>query len=460
MHGLKNIKGVAPNLGAKDKFKTITPSVHFPVNKAAYERKKQRAKDGRVRLNDAIEKLSISISVAGSQSKRRAELTSMRWHSSTNKIVDECVKTCEAAKKWDRPSFIDTAATLIRQLNDQCAALEREVLTLKKHQNNEERISSEIDQKCPTEEGANTAKRRKIETKKSSDQFQKIINHDIVLGVLASFLDPLSLTRSICVSRCWRSIAQFKCDASWNNLCLRRFGVERVISWELKANQSLRGKNSLTKMEIYRQMNLANVSPQHLMEGNVCLGDGKAKGVSAWASMQERSNGETLRSVKQFPEKKLKNTENTVGPEAPTSKEYRSIPVIELRIILQNTGNEDTVVVPDQVVSVDACTRRKGEEMKEITSDSRLEKSLFDINGSRFNSHQSGDRRGELFHLKLFDSVTLVAHIFARGCSTSSKFRSKAKFMKVLFSINGTTVPVVIPFSSQTAKDGADSKHD
>ena len=37
----------------------------------AYERKKLRAKDARVQLNEAIDKLAVAIDLAGSQSKER-----------------------------------------------------------------------------------------------------------------------------------------------------------------------------------------------------------------------------------------------------------------------------------------------------------------------------------------------------------------------------------------------------
>jgi len=40
----------------------------------------------------------------------------------------------------------------------------------------------------------------------------------------------------------------------------------------------------------------------------------------------------------------------------------------------------------------------------------------------------------------------LVVHIHARGCSTASKFKSKSNFTKVLVTLNGTTVTLVIPF--------------
>jgi hypothetical protein len=71
---------------------------------AAYERKKQRAKDARIKLNEAIEHLSISMSLAGSQSKHRNTLLSrlvMTTESRAKSLQtsDECAKLAEQAKK-------------------------------------------------------------------------------------------------------------------------------------------------------------------------------------------------------------------------------------------------------------------------------------------------------------------------------------------------------------------------
>ena len=66
--------------------------------------------------------------------------------------------------------------------------------------------------------------------------------------------------------------------------------------------------------------------------------------------------------------------------------------------------------------------------------------------------HQSADQNldhdvvGELCRLRLFESVILVVHIHAQGCSTTSKFQQKSNFTKVLVKVNGTTLPLVIPF--------------
>ena len=180
----------------------------------AYERKKQRAKDARVRLNDAIERLSVVIGAAGAQSRRRADRmrawceaeakaaatpgpgagtrgirTSLHGPSSSTSLtsatpspsippvgsrapqaqrpqppraaaghpqaqartqkgalpssspdppmsdlrcltihsIDNVSRFADRAKKWDRPSFVGTAADVVDGLNAQCEALLREL---------------------------------------------------------------------------------------------------------------------------------------------------------------------------------------------------------------------------------------------------------------------------------------------------------------------------------------------
>ena len=136
----------------------------------AYERKKQRAKDARVKLNEAIEELALSIDLAGSQSKERynyivkttncvnvhvAPSSSGSTATSATagtgaagaggsgapppqvpqhplaKLMDETIQQTSDAKKWDRPSFVGLSATIIRNLNAQCEGLMREVAQLR-----------------------------------------------------------------------------------------------------------------------------------------------------------------------------------------------------------------------------------------------------------------------------------------------------------------------------------------
>jgi len=456
-------------------------------NEVAYERKKQRAKDGRIKLNTAIEKLSVAMNLAGSQSQKRSSL--VQSHESQcdtkqgeimDRIVDpqtlrsimECAEISSTAKKWDRPSFVDTAAALIHALNSQCESLLKEIM--KKKGNIEVDASSKIKRKvdqdsheiaegCKEESGSH--KRQKCAEDRESlddlvdvlpqthkDAFKVITSYGPILTTIVSFLDPLSILRSLSVAKYWNSILEFKTDSTWIDLCRRRFGVFKVHSWEKQHNLTCKSKGVVSGMDIYRLMSKENISPFTLLEGNSKLGDNKINGVSVWASILECSNGETLRSVKKSTRSSnSKQLSSQITTADMVGGEYSAQPVIELRIVIQNTQQNMAVVVPEQTISVDASTRRRGETFKEVLSDDRFTKDVLKINsdGSEDAIESMGEHRkdGEMVRLKLFDSAVLIAYIFARGCPTYSKFKKKANFVTVLVNINETTtVPVVIPF--------------
>jgi hypothetical protein len=131
---------------------------------------------------------------------------------------------------------------------------------------------------------------------------------------------------------------------------------------------------------------------------------------------------------------------------------YSSLPVVELRFLIQNTGSADyPIVLKEQTITVDASTRRRGEEMKEIEWDGRFQKTLLNLDGTpraatSTDHNPNHDVVGELCRLRLFESVILTVHIHARGCPTTSKFQQKSNFTKVLVKVSGTTLPLVIPF--------------
>jgi len=182
-----------------------------------------------------------------------------------------------------------------------------------------------------------------------------------------------------------------------------------------------------TSVLLYQKMDSANVRPHSPEEGSLFLGEGRMPGkVSAWVSMVERSNGETCRSV-----------------QIEGKNEYTSLPVVELRYLIQNTGYSE-IVVKDQVFGVDASTRRRGDEWKEINWDDRFQKSLLNLDGSPWQSRSTND--SDLCKLKLYESVIVVVHVQAKGCSTTSKFQQRANFTKLLVNLAGTTLPLVVPF--------------
>jgi hypothetical protein len=441
-----------------------------PNSGAAYERKKQRAKDARVKLNDAIERLSISISLAGSQSKQRNQFLSTRIataddRAKTLQTSAECANLAEQAKKWDRPSFIGTAASMVLELNAQCEALTREVVSLQERSDTTKRHnSSSCDSLTSHPEhkrhehpvssvnaiGGNDPKRIRSNSVKGHDgvavpretsHAEATLDEKAIFGAVKNFLDPIAMCRCSCVSRRWTDIGAFDNDDAWLNLAVRRFGFYNVRQWTERLDDSAEDTvKSFSKKAVYRSMNAANVMP-HFKQENVCLlGDAKISGrVSGWVFMVERSNGETLRSVKIEP-----------GLPSPANGTYQSRPVVELRIIIQNTGMANQpVIIRNQQVSVDVSTRRTGGELKEISWDDRFSKGLKNLDGTVLEmpaTQSKFDISSDLCHLKLFDAVMLEVYINARGCSTTSKFQQRSNFTKLLMCLDGTTVPMVIPF--------------
>lgn len=443
---------------------------------AAYERKKQRAKDARVRLNESIERLSIAMNLAGSQSKHRLHLLNTRVSQTEHRpkslhITEECSKLAEQAKKWDRPSFVGTAASIVQVLNSQCDALSRELLALQERLNSATGMARGVPGTTPSPpEMAIDQKQKRMEppdaqiTESPSKRSKKEDNNDNdprlingaapsylfdekVLKDVSTMLDPASLANCMSVSKRWKT--QFDNDDVWFQLAVKRFGFYNVRQWAEKLEDtdpdSIAGLT--TKKALYRAMSSANVMPyiQHL-SGLTFLGSAKIPGrVGGWVYMVERSNGETLRSVRQEP-----TTDSASG-----TSSYQSRPVVELRIVIQNTGMAKSgVVIRPQQFAVDTSTRRSGGELKEIDWDDRFSKSIKSLYGAMCNNlgaknnqvKLNQDDQGELCRLALYESAEITFHVDAKGCSTTSKFRQKSNFTKVLISLEGTTIPMVIPF--------------
>jgi hypothetical protein len=463
----------------------------------SYERKKQRAKDARVKLNESIERLALSINLAGSQAKERLNLEK-GWTTESDKYTEyskatlsmtgEIIKTAEAAKKWNRPSFVGSAATIIQQLNAESEALMRELVELKKERMSSKEIharTANVSSHYLGDKNLEKGEKRKHDDDIESsnrvsdsgsfddiDQCKAIPNTSIentpgkrqrtkmesVLGIdsiwqdekicisLGSFLDPRSIMRVKSVSKFWNStLSCLNQDIIWTNLCYQRFGAYNVRERketvaENDANQSEIEVKNHNMMRLYQHMNDAIVRPRCLHQGNIFLGRGEIRNnICAWVSAVERSNGETKRSVLSFD----KDNSN-----------YVSLPVVELRVLVQNIGvSENRIIVPDQIFSVDASTKRKRDEMIEITSDDRLKKKVLNSEGTPqepLPPSPTGTRN--LAELRLFESTVIVLFIHAVGCQTTSKFTKKAKYLKILVNIQGTTVPLVIPILPISSK--------
>jgi hypothetical protein len=425
----------------------------------AYERKKQRAKDARVKLNDSIERLSIAMSMAGTQSHQRSlQPASSLMSGHCKASMEHCHNTAESAKKWDRPGFVGTAAALIQSLNAQCESLMREVI---KHQqasgvancngavngmhtpNGHKRSKNgEISSEGSSEDD-NYKRVKVIDTSEAANLVRGLVldNDDAkILSKIASFLDPRSLLRCQCLTR--RIQGVFGSDALWLDRCIQRFGHFHVRQWKEKLQDEENEENDeqhLSSIVLYREMDAENVKPIHTTTStnhHVDLAEARMlHQVSAWVTMVERSNGETCRSVKHHEDGR-----------------YTSLPVVELRFLIQNTGSSSTPIVirRDQMVTVDASTRRRGEEWKEITCDDRFDKQWLDVQDQPLTTDSSVGADADLVQLELYESVILLVHIHCKGCSTSSKFQQRANFTKILVQLNGTTVPLVIPFFRET----------
>ena len=497
---------------------------------SAYERKKQRAKDARVKLNESIERLHVSMSVAGTESKRRTDQlkeiikragrsTETTTDHQAFQLMESCVKTAESAKKWDRPNFVGSAATMIQCLNSQCEILMKELL---EYQNgnklanaggvaSSKMVTEKQEQKSDQQELTNGKrspqatpvadnnqadhpdKRRRLDgdfhesdekieassvtqnggvatSSVSAEEITVVFslrnpqgNHlnvelePSVTDIIASFLDPGSLIQCMKVCKSWRTKnVSFAKSKTWVKLCVKRFGFFKVRQWQEKHNEDGRtgSENHVGGLTLYRRMNDANVMPPLQMKCSArqcLLGASRmiSDGVAAWMFLVERSNGETMRSVKRNPE------ETSMSRGAGL---YSSLPVVELRIIIQNTGGTSTqlrkkiseIMIKNQQLTIDASTRRRGGEISEINWDDRFEKKILKMDGSKYESSLVKPAvSGELARLELFESVVLVCYMHARGCSTTAKFVQRSNFMKVLASVNGTTLPIVIPFVNQ-----------
>ena len=471
-----------------------TSATQVTAETSSYERKKQRAKDARVKLNESIERLAISINLAGTQSKERIK-TQKGWSNISTKalptetissnlikpvvtsgssnsalsIMEQVSKAADEAKKWDRPSFVGTSAAMIQLLNSECEALMREIVKLKKekmemmnsphgsctcgkrkkgdprpHSNSVSDSGSFDEADKIDESNSNPRKRRRMDDTEQETNIFAIFQVGQVTRIISQYLDPRSLGRALSVSTSWRfRLSYFRNDDIWSQLCYARFGSIRVREWQdqLIESQVISKKyhphdvpTKCKMLQLYKQMNFANARPKCRYEGDLPLGSGRINNlVSGWASLVDRSNGETKRSVM---------TQDSSG-----AMKYSSLPVVELRILVQNTGMAcGRIFIPEQILSIDASTKRsRGSEMFEVTTDERFKKRLLNIDGTERKEkilNTIGPKN--ITQLKLYESVLISAFIHVSDCPTMSKVKSKANYVKVLVNIRGTTYPLIM----------------
>ncbi|MEM1010413.1 MAG: F-box protein, partial [Myxococcota bacterium] len=285
-----------------------------------------------MKLNEAIEKLSIAISLAGTQSSQRLQHFT---NSQTVAILKECVVTAETAKKWERPSFVGSAATLIQGLNSQCEALLREIQTLRKQQSSGVQpmvTSFSAGTKRSSEEakqGDVSGGKRARTVPLSTINYESALRQDKIWSTTTSYLDPASLVRCRRVCKTWKKSLSLHDHLHWLQMGIYRFGMVAMRQWK----EHYEGCSAL---DLYKKMDAANVRPKGTIDnGAIVLGHGRIPGkASAWALLMERSNGETMRSVKKK-----------------DGSGYSPHPVVELRIVIQNIG-EDVLEFRPQRFSV------------------------------------------------------------------------------------------------------------
>ncbi len=452
---------VSSNGEARNKRSRKSPKDQY--TEISYEKKKQKAKDNRAKLTIAIEELEDAFHVAKNDSKERYQQYQTLFpsvsKSSSVDLMKELIQDVSNTKKWDRPSYIMSAAKIIEKLNRQCEALMDDLVKLKSSQRPCAYLSNHFhpwqDNLRMEQHSSNPMVNFDLEQIKnvrsmrgdiSLKEYENncFVKHmgkkeevflpdlpNILLKEIASFLDPISILRCGTVTKKWvlNKHDIFSDESLWRNLCNYRFGHAQVQRW--RNESSMFGNKILERhdaaMKMYQRMKLANWKPSCKCEGNLYLGHSKINNVlSAWVSMVDRSNGETMR---------------TVFASLGSSEQILLIPVVEVRILIQNTGfsGDGGIVIPEQVMSISSNNL----EMFEIQSDQRFRKTFLNMDAAILQPVTKGSH-----HLGLFDAMVIRFYVHAETCSSTRIFIEKAKSAKLLISLLGNTVSLKIPFIS------------
>jgi hypothetical protein len=479
-HIVPSVPSVRP-LPSNNNTATNTSNLKRPLGDAppgedAYERKKRRAKHARVKLNESIDRLAANVNFVGNVAKNSRIPMLQEWGYETT-LAQQCVRIAGDAKKWDRPSFVGTAASLVANLNSQCEALMREIQILRQnhaatmatvdennnikpslagtsndpgeiHSNSDNNNNDEVPLfvgKSVTPEVSVTDENSLSDMMTTADSM--VFSDRGIMVRVASFLEPRSILRCMRVSKIWHDWGIFSNDELWQKLAVARFGAVPTRQWKGNLDDEELGLQA-SYSTVYRRMDSANVIPHFAHRNLFLLGEARLPSrVSAWTFLVERSNGETMRSVRRRP------PDTKVQQHAAVSSSYTSIPVVTLWTVIQNTGLDDQmVVIRDQTQTIDASTRRRRDEMAEIDWDDRYQKRILNLDGTLYTLPTADDpiegfQGRVLCQLRLFDAVILETNIHARGCSTTSKFVQRSSFTVLHVQIrDNITVPLVIPF--------------
>jgi hypothetical protein len=145
--------------------------------------------------------------------------------------------------------------------------------------------------------------------------------------------------------------------------------------------------------------------------------------------MVERSNGETNRAVLQ------------------ENKQYKALPVVLMRVLIQNTTAQ-VLTVNDQLVSVES-NNASIPSFVEVRSDPRLTKVYKDLSGKPYKKVGQDDS----VSLRMFESVIMEVNLHCQHCPNETRFLQYAKRMNLIVGIDGTrTVVEIVFFPSKLRK--------
>jgi len=412
----------------------------------AYERKKQRAKEGRIKLNESIEQLAIAISNAQATcighmkaSEHLAIVNSdLSLFTQSSPIVQQANRVTEVAskaKKWDRPTFIGIAAELIHTLNDQCDTLYHDIYNLKQHQ---QHLKSSLPAtpasaaSNPLAKPSNSSKRQRTATENEATlpqasygpagTFSPLLSCTSAFQNLVYFLTPACLTNMRKLGRTFRYASALQSDQTYRQLSIVRFGS--------KIKTSNIGRISIPWIDKYKLLVSRDTLPFSEFFPNPMGSSRKWSSMSpslsasnfpsAWVSLVTRSNGETNRAVLQ------------------ADQQYKAMPIVLLRVLIQNTTAKQ-ITIRDQLITVEVHSSFCPSFI-EVRSDPRLGKSYFSLSGKVYNKVQP-DRS---IVLKIFESVILQVHVHATNCGNEAKFHVAAKKMSLMLDVDGEQTNVDI----------------
>ena len=85
--------------------------------------------------------------------------------------------------------------------------------------------------------------------------------------------------------------------------------------------------------------------------------------------------------------------------------------------------------------------------MLELLSDERFLKTACKLDG-KTEIDVMTESNSNLCNIGLFETVLITVYFHAKGCSTVDKFKSKAKFLKVVAELKNKTVALPIHFDN------------